>query len=659
MQPLLLAAAVFAAVHAQVHRSGVVVLNEGEAIQFERNLLKYLEKYLYPVKLQMRMQDTPMHCYAGIPSTSATPAAASSPDLLPSVCALLSADCTSAKLDAPGDRVEVCPCRSLSLTQNNRTSVLWQDASAERQVFNHSISLADLFDTVIFDDYVITMAEVFARLGYDDVLTVTVEGRKLQGYKVYNNLLRLQTSTRLRKLTRGVQVSVAGKHSHSHLLSQVVQLRGLIGIGKNDAVIFKHLPTDSLLVSRVLFALNKNFYYLDVPVDLSSLVLMTAIRDDLMKHYDIGDFDLLNCTIAVADDVVVGSTDCKDLESLADGKVVVVGHQMRTFVFPVASSLVKGTQASSQRSANLYYLKPSSYLTVKRGYSSPKPAAPSEMPALIQHSLDLWSIDTSISHPQYMTNPYLSLQSNNLILLALTKLHQHNNLRILLHRGDDPFNEDSQLFFVDVDENNNVYVSNIKTGKNMHGSYSGDGHTVGLALYLTQTGSLVVCNSFVECDVPNVLLIFEDEDLAQVAAVNINQLDTYSISLDFFAIKRQLLPKVELYASMLRSAGFAHVQAATVLPSSLQPAAGSEPCSHALTFTCDPASKLFLEVSGKDPCRLALLVRSNLLCRKGKHAPMNFDSTKTVCLIDNERNLKIIQNIDRRIDRLYNSIADK
>ena len=656
----LLAAAALSSVRALVHRSGVVVLNEGESIQYERHLLKHMEKYLYPVKLHMRMNHTLLHCYSGIPSAGAPQAGrpGAPEELLTAVCALLSDACASAKFEATGAKIKFCPCRALNQTSQNVTLALWANASAVKGSFNNSISFSDVFDTVVFEEYVFSMTEAFAQVGYDELLTVTLEGQQLQGFKVYNNLIRLQPSSRARLLTRRVAAVVAGKHANTKILTQVVHLRGLAAIGQGDVVVYKHLRSGAIVVLRVRSALNKHFYYLDHPVDLTALAFLLAIRDDLMKHYDIGQLKTFNCTLVVDADVVVGSPDCSELDELAAGKVVLVGHHLRTFIIPVAAKLASGRQVADFSSSNLYHLQPGGYLIVERGYRKPPPQEALEVPALIKHSLDLWSIDASVSHPQFIANPLLSLQGNNLILVAVTKLHQHNNVRLLLHSGDNPYDEDAQLFFIDIDEANNVYISNIKTGKNLHGSFLGDGHTVAIAIYITQTRSIVVCNSFVECDVHNVLLIFDDDDLALVDTVNVNQLDTYSISIDSFIIKRQLLPKIELYAAMMRAAGFAHVDISQTLPhDSAADIAGT--CSTPVRYLCDPSSNLFLELHGPDSCRLEVVVRSNMLCRKGKFMPMNFDSAKTVCLIDNERNQKIVENIDKRIDRLYNSIADK
>lgn len=125
-----------------------------------------------------------------------------------------------------------------------------------------------------------------------------------------------------------------------------------------------------------------------------------------------------------------------------------------------AGDLKFGDQLSIFADKQIVLVSSTEYFYIKPGFS-PLPASSKKVDAELATIMDSWSIDISKKSPQYLDNPFLLFDRNTPegsaffgrgFTVSLKKNFQHNNARLLLHSGSSASDENSQLFFLDVDE---------------------------------------------------------------------------------------------------------------------------------------------------------------------------------------------------------------
>ncbi len=233
----------------------------------------------------------------------------------------------------------------------------------------------------------------------------------------------------------------------------------------------------------------------------------------------------------------------------------------------LGSNLKFGRDATLMANEDTLVIPPSEYFIVIPGYKE-SASVESEHLVVPPNALDLmnsWTIDFERT-TQFILNKFLLLKhpdlnggpdiQNNAFTLGILKTFHQNNIRILLHADDNPSILSNQLFWVDIDENNLLFVTNIRTGRNTHSDYfnklKNENSILTITVFLVEDTIIVIAgqDSF---DFSRIILTFQDDDLARVNGVNVNKLDTYSVRITELIVFNQKVPLLENYAKLKRS----------------------------------------------------------------------------------------------------------
>ena len=668
-------------VYSHVHNSGVIILNDAENIQYDRHMLKYIEKYVYPVKTRMSMMNSSMVCYSGIVSKDGGAARGGEGDdgrhAIDSICSMMHDVCGYVQYNSSGYRVYMCMCRYVALSFNNVSTNVSIDSRYDSISYTDSILYDDVVNSIYMGEYIITRRNEFTSYRYNDLIKIVIDGSEKIGIKIYNNVVKVvhngDSSRDVRvhmKMDHNTYRSNEGRDDNT---SSILYIQPQIPtvLDRYDSIVYRTSSDDTLRTVYIRSRINKYTYYMNDSISVYDMDIIVFIPYTKRVSYDIDRLVYGRCTLIVHNDIVYGSIDCSDIRDIVNIGYIVIPMYGRYTTYRLNSILYyKDDAVSMMNKMSMMKIDKSQYMVVVRGHrDATKSILPDLISTDIRRMIDIWTIDTSVTHPTFINSSSLLLYNhdirmmNNMIVVSIFKHHVHNNIRILLHAGDNPFDVENQLIFIDFDEHNMIYISNIKTGRNVHTHYnlydnSGLYH---MTIYLSNTSSIIICNSTSTCNMNNIILIYTDDVVDMVSGVNINQLDTYNIEVMSMVIKHQYMHRLEMYSRLMSTLDSSDMKDIVYhMPSHSDMIGGvyhGMKCSVSVRFECSIDHKyLQMYVVRDDNCNIDIMVKSNMLCRRSINTPNMFESGKTVCIVDNDKNKKVIDNLDIRIRTLFSNV---
>jgi hypothetical protein len=150
--------------------------------------------------------------------------------------------------------------------------------------------------------------------------------------------------------------------------------------------------------------------------------------------------------------------------------------------------------------------------------------------------------------------------SKNVLIVKFLKYSQHNNIKIIFFKGNNPQDERTHYLWVEWQENDRITFYNPKTKKYLqtrivnYGGITGQnlsqyGYDFKIGFYLCkESNSIVVYEGNMKTSVEHFVDVFEDDMLNEIDNVAYHKLDTYGVNMNEFKTLKGDSHKFENYA---------------------------------------------------------------------------------------------------------------